>query len=144
MLGKNDNMKINDRKDQVVPILIIAGVGGATLATMAAMLGGGILCKWYFYPSLASWIFSLRCLMTGISGSWDRAAWKICQWWSGIWSVAFLLFFCAPPFSSMMVGSLFAPIAINGGINPFLAALAHIMIWACVTDILKNSAPKQK
>lgn len=37
----------------------------------------------------------------------------------------------------MIVGSLFAPIAASGGVNPFLAAFAHIMIWACVTDILK-------
>jgi hypothetical protein len=129
------------RKDKLAPTLMIACVGGATLATMIWMVGIDILRQWYFYPSITFWIFSLLCITTGISRSWDRTAWKICQWWSGMWSVAFLLFFCAPPFSCMIVGSLFAPIAASGGVNPFLAAFAHIMIWACVTDILKTSIP---
>ena len=129
------------RGDKFTPTLFVVAIGGATLAAMLWMVGAAILKQWYFYPSAAFWIFSVLCIITGRTRSWDRAAWKICQWWSGIWSVVFLLFFCAPPFSCMIIGSLFAPIAASGGVNPFLAAFSHIMIWACVTDILKNRRP---
>lgn len=132
------------RKDKLAPTLMIALVGAATLAAMVTMVGADIFRQWYFYPSITFWIFSLLCITTGTLRSWDRIAWRICQWWSGIWSVAFLLFFCAPPFSCMIVGALFAPIALSGGINPFLAAFAHIVIWACVTDILKISTPNNQ
>jgi hypothetical protein len=132
------------RKAQFAPTLIISCVGGATLGTMVWMVGIDIIRQWYFYPSIAFWIFSLLCITTGTERSWDRTTWKICQWWSGIWSVAFLLFFCAPPLSFVIVGSLFAPIALSGGVNPFLAAFAHMMIWACVTDILKKPLPSNR
>jgi hypothetical protein len=121
-----------------MPTLLVVAVGGSTLATMLWMLGVSVLTQWYFYPSASFLIFSVLCIITGKARSWDRKIWKICQWWSGIWSIVFLLFFCAPPFSCMIIGSLFAPIAASGGVNPFLAAFAHIMIWACVSDILKN------
>jgi len=140
--GGNKKKMTAYRKDKLAPTFMVASVGGATLATMVWMVGSGIFRQWYFYPGITFWFFSLLCITTGTSRSWDRTAWKICQWWSGIWSVAFLLFFCAPPFSCMIVGALFAPIAASGGVNPFLAAFAHIMIWACVTDILKNPTPK--
>ena len=41
----------------------------------------------------------------------------------------------------MIVGFMFAPIAASGGVNPFLAAFVYIMIWACVSVILKHSTP---
>jgi hypothetical protein len=125
------------RQEKFAPTLLVAAVGASTIAAMFWMVGQALILRWYFYPSAVFAIFSFICLMRGFSKSYDHAIWKVCQWWSGFWSVAFLLTFCAPPFSYFIVGSLFAPIALDGGISPFLAAFAHIFIWACVTDILK-------
>ena len=129
------------QKEKLAPTLIVASVGATTLAAMAWMAGTEMIRQWYFYPSITFWFSSLLCITTGTSRTRERTAWRICQWWSGIWSVAFLLFFCAPPFSCMIVGLLFAPIAASGGVNPFLAAFVYIMIWACVSVILKHSTP---
>ena len=132
------------RRDKLAPTFLVVAIGGSTLAAMLLFLGGGIMTKWFFYPSAIFWLFSLRCLIAGTSKHWDRSFWRVCQWWSGAWSIVFLLFLCVPPFSSVFVGTIFAPIAIAGGINPFLAAFAHIMIWACITDILRDKGAESE
>lgn len=132
------------RQDKFAPTLLVVATGGAALAMMIWFLGGNVVTRWFLYPSALVWIFSLRCLVEGSSTKWDRVLWRICLWWSGIWSVVFGLSFCAPPFSTIFVGRIFAPIAMEGGFNPFLAAFAHILIWACARDILSTYNPQRK
>ena len=122
------------REHKLIPSFLITAVGGAALVTMLWMTGSVAFSKWFFYPSLLFWIFSLLCITTGTARSWDRYVWKICQWWSGFWSIVFLLCF-VPPY----IGFAVMPISLSVGVNPFLAGFAHVMIWACVTDILKPS-----
>lgn len=124
--------------DKFAPTLLVVAVGGSVLATMLWFLGINVVTKWFFYPSALLWFFSLRCLVSGRSQKWDRSGWKLCQWWSGIWSAMFILSFSAPLFSSLLAGIVLAPIAVAGWINPFLAAFAHILIWACTLDILQQ------
>ena len=124
------------REHKLIPTLLVVAVGGAALATMLWMSGAIVFSKWFFYPSFLFWIFSLLCIITGTARSWDRYVWKICQWWSGFWSGVFILCFVPP-----WIGAGFIPIPLSVGVNPFLAGFAHIMIWACVTDILKPSEP---
>jgi hypothetical protein len=124
------------REDKLAPTLIVFAVGGAALAKMLWSIGIPIFTKWYFYPSFAFWLFSLLCVVTGRARSWDPGMWKICQWWSGIWSLVYVFCFVPP-----WLGAGFMSIALDGGVNPFLAGFVHVMIWACVTDILKPSEP---
>jgi hypothetical protein len=121
----------------IIPIILVILVGSATLIKIICFLGYGIFKQWYFYPSSGFLIFSVLCLIKGKSRRWDQFLWKICQWWSGIWSVLFIFCFCAPPFS-FYFGSLLIPFAATGGINPLLAAFAHIIIWFSVTNILHD------
>ena len=125
-------------KEKLIPVIIIVAVGGSTLLAMFCTLGYGIFTKWFFYPSIAFWMFSISYLRYTKHSKWSHFFWKLCQWWSGLWSILFILSFCAPSFS-LFIGSIFIPIAASGGFNPFLAAFAHIMIWACVTDILRDN-----
>jgi hypothetical protein len=127
----------------IIPRILVVVVGGAALIKMICFLGYAIVKQWYFYPSLGFWIFSILCLITGKSRSWDRLLWRICQWWSGIWLALFILCFCAPPFS-FYFGSLLIPLATTGGINSFLAIFAHLIIWSSVTDILHDHASKNQ
>jgi len=61
------------------------------------------------------------------------------MWWSGLWSLVFILAMVIPPFSMLIVGSLMLPILEVGKIHPFLAGFLHVLIWACAKDVLKQS-----
>lgn len=135
-------MIISYRKEKSAPTILIVIAGGATLLAILNKLGYHAFTEWFLYPSFGFLAFSIICLIRGGSGKYDRLIWNLCRSWSAIWSIAFILFFCAPPFSSIFIGTVFAPIAVVGGVNPFLAALAHLLIWACATDILRDKSSR--
>lgn len=137
-------MIISYRREKLMPTILIVVFGGATLVVMLHKLGYDALTKWFFYPSFGFFVFSVSCLIGGSSRKYDRFIWNLCRYWSAIWAIIFVLFFCVPPFSSIFIWSVFAPIAAVGGINPFLAALAHLLIWACSTDILRDKSSKSE
>jgi hypothetical protein len=65
------------------------------------------------------------------------------MWWSGLWSLLFVLALALPPFSSLIIGSLVLPILKVGSIHPFLAGFLHVLIWACAKEVLKLTDTKQ-
>lgn len=60
------------------------------------------------------------------------------MWWSGLWTLVFVVAFAVPPFSMFIIGSLVAPILEAGRIGPFSAGFLHLVIWACAKDVVKH------
>ncbi len=82
-------------------------------------------------------------LMVGIRSRFSRVIWTFCMWWSGIWSILFILAMAIPPFSMIIIGSLVLPILEAGRIHPFLAGFLHVLIWACAKEVLKLTYTKK-
>ena len=120
------------RGTNLAPTCVVVVVGAITLYLIYCTLGGGMLKKWYFYPSVVFWLFSLMCAITGSASWWHRFVWKGTQLWSGVWSLMFLLCFIHP-----LIGASVGSIAFEAGVNPFVAVGVHVLIWSCVSDILK-------
>ena len=130
------------RKENLIPTLLIFLCGGTALAFMCWRLEFGVFGKWFLYPSLIFWSFSVYKLAVPLPKPWDHRVWRACKWWSGTWLLLFALGMCAPPFS-VALWLLLAGISGLGMVNPFLALLLHLMIWACASDILKTLGPTQ-
>ena len=127
----------------VAPSVIAILCGGGAIAWMLWMNGVEIFTRWFFYPSFAFLALICATLFVGLRSRFSRITWTICMWWSGLWSLVFMFAFAAPPFSTIIVGSLVAPIIEAGRISPFLAGFLHILIWACAKDVL-NLTNKQQ
>ncbi len=126
------------RGAKLAPTCLVVAVGVATLSMILWTLGAAMVTKWYFYPSVLFWLFSLLCAVTGRASSWHRFAWRGCQWWSGIWAFVFLLCFIPP-----WIGAAFGSIALDAGVNPFIAGGVHVLIWSCASDILKPDPARE-
>ena len=126
------------RGAKLAPTCLVGVVGAVMPALILWKLGLAALTKWYFYPSLLFWLFSVLCVVTGISRSWDRLAWKGYQWWSGGLAFMPLLLFFIP-----WVGIIFGNIVFDSGGNPIVAVVVHVLIWSFTADILKPEPPPE-
>jgi|GEM_PF-4284818 len=90
------------RDDKLAPTLVVALVGGATIAAMIWMLGAAVLSRWFFYLSMAFLSFSGLCLATGKSRPWHRWVWRACQWWSCLWAPLWCCLFARRPFQQRL------------------------------------------
>ena len=90
-----------------------------------------------FYPSFLFLGLTVMSLLVGIRSKFSQVTWTFCMWWSGFWSIVFILAVVIPPFSMFINGSLVLPILKVGSIHPFLAGFLHVLIWACAKEVLK-------
>ena len=112
--------------------------GGGAIVWMLYQNGFEIFKCWFFYPSFFILIITSLSLNSGIGSGLRRFAWTSCMWWSGLWTLVFLVAFVVPPFSMFIVGSLVEPILDAGRIGPFSAGFLHFLMWACAKDVAKH------
>lgn len=126
------------RDSPIAPSILAILAGGGAVAWMLYLKGFEMFKHWFFYPSFLFLGFTFVSLLTGITSRMSRIIWTICMWWSGLWTLVFVLTFAAPPFSMWIVGSIVAPILEAGRIGPFSAGFLHLLIWACAKDVVKH------
>jgi hypothetical protein len=122
----------------IAPSVLAILAGGGAVAWMLYLNGFEMFMHWFFYPSFL--FFGLTCVsfLTGITSRLSRITWTVCMWWSGLWTLVFVLAFAAPPFSMSIVGSIVSPILEAGRIGPFSAGFLHLLIWACAKDVVRH------
>ena len=126
------------RDSPIAPSILAILAGGGSVAWMLYLNGFEMFKHWFFYPSFLFLGLTCVSLLTGITSRMSRITWTICMWWSGIWTLVFVIAFAAPPFSMWIVGSIVSPILEAGRIGPFSAGFLHLLIWACAKDVVKH------
>lgn len=116
------------------PKVVAFLLGGAVLCWMFWLGGVMILMEWYVYPSLVAFLIIGYTLVREASVSVGRRLWWIIMWWSGLWAILFVLAFIAPPLSTMLVASVVSWLFETFPVNPFLAGLIHVVMWACARE----------
>lgn len=125
-------------EDSPIPPSVVAILaGGSAVAWMLWLNGLGMFSHWFFYPSFLFLGLTVMSLLVGIRSRFSQITWTFCMWWSGLWSIVFILAVAIPPFSMFIIGSLVLPILKVGSIHPFLAGFLHVLIWACAKEVLK-------
>jgi hypothetical protein len=126
------------RDSPIAPSVLAILAGGGAVAWMLYLNGFEMFKHWFFYPSFLFLGLTSLSFLTGITSRLSRITWTVCTWWSGLWTLVFVLAFAAPPFSMWIVGSVVSPILEAGRIGPFSAGFLHLLIWACAKDVVKH------
>ena len=128
----------------IPPLVILLVTGAISLVVQLFFLRWEAIFQYHFVFGVATEAFWIWCLISRTASPWHKVAWRIIQFWSGIWAAYLIMLITMPPLLPFYAGltSLLIPLRENI-FHPIVglgASAIHLVIFCfsrCVSNDIK-------